>query len=127
MLTAVLVLPWSHIAGGSIAGTVIGLVILFAIGERDTTTLAATAAGVMAGTWLWNAMLNIRHATVIDGDIPFKPFPISWQDTGTGIFAFAFTTAALLATTMRTAHGLRTLKTAGIAAATTCIIDIYFW
>ena len=43
-------------------------------------------------------MLNVRHATMIDGDIPFKPFPISWQDTGTGIFALAFATAAFTVT-----------------------------
>ena len=81
----------------------------------------------MAGTWLWNAMLNIRHAAVIDGDIPFTPFPISWQDTGTGVFAFAFTTLLLLATAMRAEPGIRTLKIAGIAAAAACVVDVYFW
>ena len=127
MLSAGLVLPWSHIVGGSIAGVIVGLVVLFAIGERQPRTLAVTAVGVMAGTWLWNAMLNIRHAAVIDGDIPFTPFPISWQDTGTGVFVFAFAAVLLLATVMRAEPGIRTLKVAGIAAAAACVVDIYFW
>ena len=127
MLSAALVLPWSHIVGGSIAGTVAAVAVLVVLGERQPRTLAVTAVGLMAGTWLWNAMLNIRHAKVIDGDIPFTPFPISWQDTGTGIFALAFSTGLLLATTMRHHPGIRTLKIAGIASACCCIIDIYFW
>ena len=72
-------------------------------------------------------MLNIRHANVIDGDIPFAPFPISWQDTGTGVFAFAFATAALLATVRRHEPGHRTLKLAGIAAAAALVMDVYAW
>ncbi len=90
-------------------------------------SLLATATGVCAGTWLWNFMLNIRHAGVIDGDIAFKPFPISWQDTGTGIFSFAFATALLLATTHRHQPGHRTLKFAATAAAAALVMDVYTW
>jgi hypothetical protein len=56
-----------------------------------------------------------------------KPFPISWQDTGTGVFAFAFVAAALLATVHRNEPGHRTLKVAGIAAAAALVMDIYSW
>ena len=100
-MLSVLVLPWSHVLFGSIVGPVIGIAALCALRERHRPTLAVSAVAVFAGTWLWNAMLNVRHATMIDGDNPFKPFPISWQDTGTGIFVFAFTTAALLGTVHR--------------------------
>lgn len=126
-MLSVLVLPWSRVLFGSILGPIVAVAALWGFRERHRPTLAVSAVAVFAGTWLWNAMLNVRHATMIDGDIPFKPFPISWQDTGTGIFAFAFTTAALLATVHRHQPGHRTLKIAGIAAAAALVMDIYTW
>ena len=126
-MLSVLVLPWSHVLFGSLVGPIVGIAALWALRERHRPTLAVSAVAVFAGTWLWNAMLNVRHATMIDGDIPFKPFPISWQDTGTGIFAFAFATAALLATVHRQEPGHRSLKIAGIAAAAALVMDIYTW
>ena len=72
-------------------------------------------------------MLNVRHAGVIDVDVPFKPFPISWQDTGTGVFSFAAAALLLLATVHRTEPGQRTLKVAGIAATAALLVDIYTW
>jgi hypothetical protein len=122
-----LVLPWGSVLFGSLLGPVVGVVVLWLAKERHVPTLLIAAASVCGGTWLWNAMLNIRHATVIDGDIPFKPFPISWQDTGTGVFVFAFVAAALLATICRNEPGHRTLKIAGIAAAAALVMDIYIW
>jgi hypothetical protein len=126
MLTA-LVLPWARVLFGSLIGPLVGVAALWLAKERRAPTLLTTAAGVCGGTWLWNAMLNIRHANVIDGDIPFAPFPISWQDTGTGVFAFAFAAAALLATANRNEPGRRTLRVAGIAAAAALVMDIYTW
>jgi hypothetical protein len=126
-MTAELVLPWSHILFGSLVGPAVGVVALWFAGEREPRTLAATALSVCAGTWLWNTMLNVRHAAVIDVDIPFRPFPISWQDTGTAVFSFAATSLVLLATTHRNQPGRRTLKIAGIATLAALIMDIYTW
>lgn len=123
----VLVLPWSHILYGSLIGPAVGVIALILLGERQPRTLLAVAAGICAGTWTWNTMLNVRHAGVIDVDIPFKPFPISWQDTGTAVFAFAAATLLLLATVHRNEAGRRTLKVAGIAALAALIMDIYTW
>ncbi len=126
MLSA-LVLPWGRVLFGSLIGPLVGVAALWLAKERQPSTLLITAAGVCTGTWLWNAMLNIRRANVIDGDIPFTPFPISWQDTGTGVFAFAFAAGALLATVNRNQPGHRTIKLAGIAAAAALVMDIYTW
>ena len=122
-----LVLPWSHILFGSLVGPAVGVAALRVFGERQLRTLLTAATGVCGGTWLWNSMLNIRHAGTIDGDIPFRPFPISWQDTGTAVFSFALATGMLLATIHRDQPGRRTLKVAGIAALAALIVDIYTW
>ena len=120
-------LPWSSVLFGSLVGPLIGLAVLWLIRERHRLTLLTAGLGVFSGTWLWNLMLNIRDAGVIDGDIAFKPFPISWQDTGTGIFSFAATTALLLATIHRNEPGHRTLKIAGITALAALVMDVYTW
>lgn len=121
------VLPWSHILYGSLIGPAVGVVALILLGERKPQNLLAVAAGICGGTWIWNTMLNVRHAGVIDVDVPFKLFPISWQDTGTGVFAFATATLLLLATVHRNEPGRRTLKITGIAALAALIMDIYTW
>ena len=123
----VLVIPWSHVLYGSIVGPALGVALLWLIKERRALTLVVVAAAACAGTWVWNLMLNIRHAGVVDGDIPFKPFPISWQDVGTAVFTFAAVTLTLLATIHRNEPGRRTLTIAGIATLGVLIIDIYTW
>jgi Family of unknown function (DUF6518) len=122
-----LVLPWSHVIFGSLVGPAVGVAVLWLLRERDPRALVAAALGVCAGTWLWNTMLNIRHAKTIDGDIPFRLFPISWQDVGTGVFSFAFAAAIMLATTHRDEPGRRTLKVASVAALAALVMDVYTW
>ena len=126
-LTAALVLPWSHIVYGSIIGPAVAVAALWLVGERQARTLAIVALAACAGTWSWNTMLNVRQAVVVDGDIPFRPFPISWQDTGTAVFAFAAITGTLLASINRNQLGQRTLKVAGIATAAVFVMDVYAW
>ena len=122
-----IVLPWSHVVFGSLIGPAVGAGTLWLLRERDPKALVAAALGVCGGTWLWNTMLNIRHAKSIDGDIPFRPFPISWQDVGTGVFSFAFATAILLATTHRDEPGRRTLKIAAVMGLAALVMDVYTW
>lgn len=122
-----LVLAWWRVAFGVGVGAVGSTVGLWLAKERGRTTLFASGVGVAAGTALWNVMLNVRHARMIDGDIPFRAFPISWQDTGTGIFSFAFAALFLLATAHREVPGRHTLKVAGIAAAIAFLFDVYTW
>lgn len=127
MALGALVLPWWRVVYGSVIGPVVAVGLLWLLRERALPTLAVVAISACSGTWMWNAMLNIRHARVVDGDIPFKAFPISWQDAGTAVFVFAFTAGALLATTMRNQLGHRTLKIASIAGAAALVMDIYTW
>jgi hypothetical protein len=124
---SVVVVPWSQLLFGSLFGPAVGVAVLWILGEQRLRTLATVAGAVFAGTWLWNLMLNVRSATVIDGDIPFRLFPISWQDIGTGIFALAFAAVALTATVHRNEPGHRTLKVAGIAAVAAFLTDVYTW
>lgn len=127
MTATVLVLSWWWLLFGAIVGPLVAAVALWITGVRSRRSLAVAGAGVLVGTVVWNVMLNVRQAVEIDVDVPFVLFPISWQDAGTGVFAFAFTTAALLSSVHRDQPGHRTLKVAGVAAMTALIIDVYTW
>lgn len=127
MAASALVVSWWWVLFGAVVGPLVGAGVLWVAGERERPTLTATAAGVCLGTLVWNVMLNVRRAVEIDVDVPFVLFPISWQDAGTGVFSFAFATAALLVTVHRDQPGHRTLKVAGIATAAAFIVDLYVW
>jgi hypothetical protein len=121
------VVEWSSLAYGATAGPLLGAAVLWLRGQRNRAALGVAAVGAAAGTVLWNTMLNIRNATTIDGDIPFRLFPISWQDTGTTVFAFACATLALLATNHRKVPGEQTLRYAATISAAVLILDVYTW
>ncbi len=56
--------------------------------ERAAGALVPVLAATVLGPLAWNAILH-QAATEADRfyvDIPFKPFPGSWQDTGSGVF-----------------------------------------
>jgi DNA-binding transcriptional MerR regulator len=43
----------------------------------------------------WNAILRAAHGRQFFTDAPLAPFPVSWQDTGSGLFALATVAVAL--------------------------------
>ena len=70
-----------------------------------------------------------RAATEADGffvDIPFKPFPVSWQDTGSGVFTLAAASLFLGLALPREAAA-RVLSWALTAAAVAFLVDIYLY
>lgn len=84
--------------------------------ERDALTASMVHEAV-----------DYQPITRYDVDIPFRPFPISWQATGTAVFSFAAISLVLLATLHRDQAGRRTLKIAGIATLAVIVMDIYTW
>jgi hypothetical protein len=53
--------------------------------------MVASAAGPIA----WNAILRATHASQFFTDAPVAVLPASWQDTGSGVFAFTATAVLL--------------------------------
>jgi hypothetical protein len=86
------VISWGQIFYGAALTTVIAAVVLvFLKRERNPGVLIPALVASFVGPLTWNAILH-RAATDADAffiDIPFKPFPVSWQDTGDGIVTLA--------------------------------------
>ncbi len=72
------------------------LLVVFAAKERRPLVLVTVGlAAFLMPVW-WNLILRSAHATgALSHDLPFRPFPVSWQDTGSGIFTLAGAAIAL--------------------------------
>jgi len=121
------VIDWPQIFfGASLSTLVAALVFVFILRERTAAVLTPALLATFLGPLAWNAILH-RAATDADGffvDIPFKPFPVSWQDTGSGVFTLA-TASVLLALARRREPAGRALNLALTAAFVAFLIDIY--
>ena len=122
-------IDWPQIFYGAALSTVVaGLVFVFVRRERAAIVLVPALAATFVGPLAWNAILH-RAATEADGffvDIPFKPFPVSWQDTGSGVFTLAVA-SLLVGVALRREPAGRVLNLALTAAAVAFLVDIYLY
>ncbi len=122
-------IDWPRIFYGAALSTVIAAVVfVLARRERRAIVLVPALAATFLGPLAWNAILH-RAATEADGffvDIPFKPFPVSWQDTGSGVFTLAAASLFLGLALPREAAA-RVLSWALTAAAVAFLVDIYLY
>ena len=122
-------IDWPRIFYGAALSTVVaGLVFVFVRRERAAIVLVPALAATFVGPLAWNAILH-RAATEADGffvDIPFKPFPVSWQDTGSGVFTLAVA-SLLVGVALRREPAGRVLNLALTAAAVAFLVDIYLY
>ena len=122
-------IDWPQIFYGAALSTVVaGLVFVFVRRERAAIVLVPALAATFVGPLAWNAILH-RAATEADGffvDIPFKPFPVSWQDTGSGVFTLAVA-SLFVGVALRREPARRVLNLALTAAAVAFLVDIYLY
>ena len=122
-------IDWPQIFYGAALTTVItALVLVFVRRERSALVLVPALAAAFLGPLAWNAMLH-RAATDADAffvDIPFKPFPVSWQDTGDGVFTLA-TASLFIGLALRREKAGRVLGLALTVAAVAFLVDIYMY
>lgn len=121
-------LPWGAIAyGAALSAVVAVLLVLVLAHERRPGTLAAVAAGAIAGPVAWNAILRATRGNQFFVDAPIPVFPISWQDTGSGVFAIAVLTLILGLGPLRTEPGRRVALLAGLGGLGPLLVDIYLY
>jgi hypothetical protein len=123
------VIDWPQILYGAVLTTAVTAVVLVLIKrERTARVLVPALAAALLGPLTWNAILH-RAATEADAffvDIPFKPFPVSWQDTGDGIVTLAVA-SLFLGLALRREPAGRVLLLASIVATVAFVVDIYFY
>jgi hypothetical protein len=86
---------WGQIGYGAALSAVVAAGLIAAVvGERRPALIASGAVAAAAGPVAWIAILRAAHGDQFFIDAPVAVFPVSWQDTGSGVFALA--TAALV-------------------------------
>ena len=114
---------WGAVTWGVIASAVLAAVATrFLFRERRPSVLAAAAAAALLGPLLWDLIL--RHT---GGDAPGLVFPISLEDTGSGVFATAIGALLLGLGPLRAASGRRVALGALVCGAGALLVDIYLY
>lgn len=121
-------LSWSTVTYGAALSAILAAVLV-ALLVRPRRPSVIITAGLAAGLGpaAWNAILNTVHAPGFFTDAPIPVFPVSWQDTGSGVFALA--TAALLLGLGPLARepGRRVVFAALLAALAALVVDVYLY
>jgi hypothetical protein len=121
-------LSWGVILYGAALSVVAALALVMLLGrERRPTILVTIAAGTLAGPIAWNAILRATDGRQFFTDAPIPIFPISWQDTGSGVFTLAVLTLALGFGPLRAAPAHRLATLAGLGALGALLVDIYLY
>lgn len=96
--------------------------------ERRVSVLVTAAGSALLMPMIWNSILNWTGAIgLFSHDLPFAPFPVSWQDTGTAVFTLAGTAVALMIGPCRHDAPRSMAGTAAATALAALIIDVYLY
>jgi hypothetical protein len=123
------VIDWGQIFYGAVLSAVIAAAVFtLVVRTRSAAVLIPALTATLLGPLAWNAILH-RAATDADAffvDIPFKPFPVSWQDTGSGVFTLALA-SVLLGLSLPHETAGRVCRLAIIAALVAFLVDVYLY
>jgi hypothetical protein len=118
---------WGTIAYGAVLSAgFAGVALLLGLRERRVTMLVPAVLAAFAAPIGWNAILRATHAREFFTDAPIPLFPVSWQDTGSGVFTLAVGSAVLGAFHRRAPAG-RVMAVAGVAGLVAFLVDIYLY
>jgi hypothetical protein len=121
-------LPSGVIAYGAALSALLAVVLVALIGrQRSPGVLVAVAVGTFAGPVAWNAILRATAANQFFVDAPIAVFPVSWQDTGSGVFTLAALAVLLGLGPLRTEPGRRLTLVALLGALGALLVDIYLY
>ena len=119
---------WGRIFGGaglSALASLVGLIGVVRPRDRQRIVLGALAAG--AGPLAWNAVLHHSGGPGFFVDAPLRAFPVSWQDVGSGVWAFAAVALALGLGPDRRSPAQRLLTLALGCGTAALLVDIYLY
>ena len=121
-------LSWGVIGYGAAVSAVAAAVLAALAGrERRPTVLVCAAASALLGPVAWNAILHATHASQFFHDAPIAVFPISWQDTGSGVFTVAVAAVLLGFGPLRAEPARRLAVLALLAGLGALLVDIYLY
>jgi hypothetical protein len=122
------VLAWSTVVYGAVLSAVAAAVsVALLVRPRSLAVIITAALGAAVGPAAWNAILNAVHAPGFFTDAPIEVFPVSWQDTGSGVFALAAAAVVLGLGPQGGAPGRRVGVTSLLAGVAALVVDVYLY
>ncbi|MCA1681373.1 MAG: hypothetical protein LC777_21715, partial [Actinobacteria bacterium] len=101
--------------------------LLLLINEREPAVLIPAATAAAAGALAWNAILKDTGGDGFFIDAPIGVFPISWQDTGSAVFALALGSTLLALGPLRSSTARQLITRSLLIAAAALIVDVYLY
>jgi hypothetical protein len=118
---------WGAVAFGVIlSGVLAAAAVAFLLHERRATVLVTSGIAAAAGPLAWDLILRHTGGDFFV-DAPGYVFPISFEDTGSGVFATALAALVLGFGPLRTATAQRLALAATICGAAALLVDIYLY
>ena len=121
-------LTWSTVAYGAALSAILAAVLVaLLVPPRRIGVIVTAGLAAGLGPAAWNSILNAVHAPGFFTDAPIPAFPVSWQDTGSGVFAVA--TAALLLGLgpQGSDSGRKVAVVALLAGIAALVVDVYLY
>ena len=106
---------------------IVTVVVLALLVDRRPFVLLGMAVGTAAGPIAWNGILRVARADQFFVDAPIPIFPVSWQDTGSGVFAVAVLALLLGFGVLPTSPSRRTALLALLGGISALVIDVYLY
>jgi len=123
-----IVLPWGVIAYGAALSAVLALLLVLVVArERRPAVLGSVVLATAAGPVAWNAILRATRADQFFTDAPIRVFPISLQDTGSGVFAVATLALVLGLGALRADTGRRVGMFSALGGIGALLVNIYLY
>jgi hypothetical protein len=121
-------ISWGSIAyGAALSAAAAAALVAFALRQRRRRVLIAVALGAALGPILWNAILRDAGGAGFFVDAPAAVLPVSWQDTGSGVFAFAMTALLLGVGPLARTNAQRVIVMALVAGLGAFLVDVYLY
>jgi hypothetical protein len=121
-------ISWTQIAYGAALSAVAAAILLaVAIRARSPIVILTGAVAAAAGPFAWNAILHATHGTEFFTDAPLVIFPVSWQDTGSGVFAFAVALLGYGLGPLSDEPARRATTYALLAGLAALVVDVYLY
>jgi hypothetical protein len=123
------VVSWFSMTYGAVLSAVLAVVLVAFPGRDRRREVLATAAGTaLVMPVCWNVILRVTGATAtFSHDLPFRPFPISWQDVGSGVFTLACASIAIALGAGSKDTAPRAAVLAAWTALAALLVDIYLY
>ena len=118
---------WGAVAYGvALSALVAAIGVALLLRERRRSVLITAAVAAAAAPLAWDLILRHTGGNFFV-DAPGYVFPVSYEDTGSGVFATALSAMLLGAGPLRAATGQRLARTAAICGLAALLVDIYLY